>query len=308
MHILPTALALLFAAAPATGAELELKPQRINERVYAVIGDLAGQTYENEGLNANLGFVVGTNGVLVINTGPSDRVARALHRSIRKITNKPVKWVINLNSQNHYWHGNTYFRQLGARLHAHPEALRLMQEQGAGQLDSNRNTLKERAAGTVLTYPDQAVQHRQTLDLGGMTVEVQHYGTAHTPGDIALWIPADRIVFTGDLMYTERLLAVLPIGSSDGWVKAFDQLAALPARVVVPGHGHPTTFERGRRDTRDYIAFLRAEAKRIFDAGGSLQDAVDKVDQSRFKSLANFDQLALRNMNQVFQEIEKELF
>jgi glyoxylase-like metal-dependent hydrolase (beta-lactamase superfamily II) len=301
-------LCLVLLSPFATAADLVLKPVEVAPRVYAVIGDLAGQTYENEGLNANLGFVVGTNGVLVINTGPSDRVARALHRSIRKITNKPVKWVINVNGQNHYWHGNSYFRQLGARIHAHPEAIRLMQEQGAGQLDSNRNTLKERAAGTVLAYPDQAVQHRQTLDLGGTTVEVLHYGTAHTPGDIALWIPADRIVFTGDLMYTERLLALLPIGSSEGWVRAFDQLAALPARVVVPGHGHPTTFERGRRDTRDYIAFLRAEAKRIFDAGGSLQDAVEKVDQSRFKSLANFDQLALRNMNQAFQEIEKELF
>jgi len=115
-------------------------------------------------------------------------------------------------------------------------------------------------------------------------------------------------LFTGDIALNERMLAVLPIGSTAGWIKAFDALAKLPATAWVPGHGSNLTRERSRRDTRDYLAFLRDEAKKIFDAGGSLQDAVEKVDQSRFRSLANYDLLASRNMNMVFQEIERESF
>ena len=91
-------------------------------------------------------------------------------------------------------------------------------------------------------------------------------------------------------------------------MKAFDKLMALNPKVIVPGHGRPTTIEVARRDTRDYLSLLLTEGKRILDGGGALQDAVEQVDQSRFRSLVNFDLLARRNMNQVFQEIERDAF
>lgn len=301
-------LVLSLLAVPAAAAELTLKPVRVADDVYAVIGNLGNQTYENDGLNANLGFVVGKNGVLVINSGPTRRVAEALHRAIRAATGQPVKWVINVNSQNHYWHGNDYFRKQGATVHAHAEAIRLMHEQGLGQLESNRTTLKEKAAGTQLAPADKELQHGQSIDLGGIAAEIHFYGNAHTPGDIAVWLPARQLLFGGDLMFTERMLAVLPIGSTRGWLEAFDKVAALPAQTVVPGHGRPGSLATARADTRDYLAFLRTEAKRVQDTGGSILEAVEKVDQSRFKRLANYSLLAGRNMSRVYLEIEQESF
>jgi len=106
--IFATGLLLSFAA---NSAELVLKPVKIAPDIYAVIGDLGNQTFENEGLNSNLGFVVTGDGVLVINTGPSMRVARALQIAIGKITAQPVKWGVNLNSQNHYWLGNGHLNR-----------------------------------------------------------------------------------------------------------------------------------------------------------------------------------------------------
>ena len=300
-------LALMWATAlPAAG--LELKPVRIADQVYAVIGDLGNQTDANDGLNANLGFVIGDNEVLVINSGPTRRVAGALHAAIRNVTDKPVRWVVNVNSQNHYWHGNGYFRDLGATLVAHAEAQRLMRELGTGQLESNKNTLKDKAAGTVLAYPTETVTESRTIQLGKTRVELRHYGNAHTPGDLVVWLPEAKILFAGDLAFTGRLLAVLPIGSTAGWLAGLERVTALGPDKVIPGHGQPGSLTEVRRDTRDYLAFLRGESKRIFDAGGSLQDAVDKVDQSRFKYLQNYDLLAKRNMNIVFQEIERESF
>jgi len=300
-------LALMWATAlPAAG--LELKPVRIADTVYAVIGDLGNQTDANDGLNANLGFVIGDNAVLVINSGPTRRVAEALHAAIRSVTDKPVKWVVNVNSQNHYWHGNGYFRDLGATLVAHAEAQRLMRELGTGQLESNKKTLKDKAAGTVLAYPTETVTESRTIQLGKTRVELRHYGNAHTPGDLVVWLPEAKILFAGDLAFTGRLLAVLPIGSTAGWLAGLERVTALGPDKVIPGHGQPGSLTEVRRDTGDYLAFLRGESKRIFDAGGSLQDAVDKVDQSRFKYLQNYDLLAKRNMNIVFQEIERESF
>lgn len=299
---------LWFVSMAVQAEELALQPVPVAPNVYAVVGDLAGQTYENDGLNNNLGFVVSDAGVLVINTGPSVRVARALHAAIRKITAQPVKWVVNVNSQNHYWHGNGYFKSQGATILASKEAERVMREMGAQQLDANKTLLKEKADGTVLTYPTELTADKRELKLGKTTVQLLHFGPAHTPGDLVVWLPQQKILFAGDIVYTERLLAVIPIGNSANWVQAFDKLAALNPKTIVPGHGRPTTIEVARRDTRDYLSFLRAEAKRILDAGGSLQDAVEKVDQSRFRSLLNFDLLALRNMNQVFQEVERDAF
>ncbi len=301
-------LPILLWSTASIATPLELAPVPVADRVYAVFGDLGNQTYANDGLNANLGFVVGDESVLVINTGPNRRVAQALHAAVRKITARPVKWVVNVNSQNHYWHGNGYFREQGAALIAHTEAVRLMHELGAGQLEANRAVLRDKVEGTALTPATVGVSDCKTIDLGNLEVEILHSGNAHTPGDLAVWIPARRTLFAGDIAFTERMPAVLPIGSTAGWIRAFDALAKLPAKLWIPGHGRATRPEQARRDTRDYLAFLRDEAQKVFDGGGSLQDAVEKVDQSRFRSLANYDQLAARNMNIVFQEIEKESF
>ena len=252
--------------------------------------------------------MVSDAGVLVINTGASARVARALHAAIRKISAQPVKWAVNVNSQNHNWLGNGYFKSLGATILASNEAERVMREMGVQQLDANKTLLKEKADGTALSYPAELTADQRELKLGKITVHLLHFGPAHTPGDLAVWLPQQQILFAGDIVYTERLLAVLPIGNSANWVQAFDRLVALNPKSIVPGHGRPTTIEVARRDTRDYLSFLRAEAKRVLDAGGSLQDAVEKTDQSRFRSLANFDLLARRNMNQVFQEVERDAF
>jgi glyoxylase-like metal-dependent hydrolase (beta-lactamase superfamily II) len=303
-----TIIALWFVSVAVQAQGLILQPVQVAPHVYAVVGDLANQTYENEGLNNNLGFVVVDGGVLVINSGPTLRVAKALHIAIQKVTAQPVKWLVNVNSQNHYWLGNSYFKTLGATIYSSKEADRIMRDAGAGQRATNEELLKEKAVGTTLTYPMEIIADRRELNLGNTIAQLLYFGPAHTPGDLVVWLPQQKILFSGDIIYTERMLAVIPISNSFSWVQVFDKLEALEPMTIVPGHGRPTTVEVARRDTRDYLSFLRSEAKRVLDNGGSLLDAVQKVDQSRFRSLLNYDLLALRNMNQVFQEVERDAF
>ena len=305
---LASSLFLALLCHTAMAAELVLKPIQVAPDVYAIIGDLGGQTYENEGLNSNLGFVVGTDGILVINAGPSTRVARALHNAIQKISPKPIKWVVNVNAQSHYWLGNDYFRQLGIPILAHTAASGLMQEMGAGQLQSLQGVLKDKAAATALAYPSETFETQRTVQLGKTKIELLHFGSAHTAGDLVVWLPQQKILFAGDLVFTQRLLGVLSVGNSGGWVKAFDQAMALQPRLIVPGHGKPTDSKTAAKDTRDYLMLLRSAAQAVLDKNGSLQDAVAKTDQSKFKYLLNFDLLAKRNMNQVYTEMEREAF
>ena len=298
----------LLLALSATAAELTLNPIRIAPDVYAVIGDLGAPTYENDGPNNNLGFVVTSHGVLVINTGASMRVAKALHAAIKKITPQPVKWAVNVNSQNHQWLGNGYFKSIGTVILAHKEADRVMRDVGETQIATNKALLKEKATGTTLIYPDGLVDDKREIKLGSTVVQLLHFGQAHTPGDMVVWLPQQKIIYTGDIVYTERLLGVLTISHSGNWVQVFDKLAQLDPKTIIPGHGHPTNLERARKETRDYLVYLREAVGKSLDSGDTLQDAVDKIDQSGFKHLANFDQLARRNANQVYLEMEKEAF
>lgn len=306
-HIaLITCLAL--ASQIVCAGDLVLKPIQVAPNIYAVIGDLGPQSPENDGLNNNLGFIVGEDGVLVINAGPTARVARALHQAVGKVTQQPIKWVVNVNSQSHYWLGNDYFKQKGIPILAHTEAARLMRELGAGQLQSAQALLKDKAEGTALALPSDTITAKHELRVGKTKVQLLHFGAAHTAGDLVVWLPEQKVLFTGDIVFTQRILGVIPVGNSGGWVKAFDQAMALKPRVIVPGHGKPTDMKTATKDTRDYLAYLRSGAQTTLTQGGSLQDAVEKVDQSKFKYLLNFDLLARRNMSQVFTEMEQESF
>ena len=301
-------IAGLFLSLPAVSAELILKPVKVAPDIYAVIGDLGAQTYENEGLNNNLGFIVTGDGVLVINTGPSLRVAKALHAAIKNTTPQPVKWAVNVNSQNHNWLGNGYFKSIGTVILAHKEADRVMRDAGETQIAANKTLLKEKAAGTTLAYPDRLVDDKREIKLGNTVVQLLHFGQAHTPGDIVVWLPQQKVVFAGDIVYTERMLVVLPISHSGNWVQAFDKLAQLDPKTVIPGHGHPTNLEWARKDTRDYLVYLRNEVRKFIDKSEMQHDAENKIDQSRFKYLANYELLARRNAGQIYLEMEKEAF
>lgn len=112
-------------------------------------------------------------------------------------------------------------------------------------------------ATATLVFPDRLIADKETLHVGDTEIVMAYYGPAHTPGDLAIWLPKQRVLFTGDLVVTERLLALLPIGSSAGWLQAFDAVMTLKPAVIVPGHGQPTDVKAAKRDTRDYIAQLR---------------------------------------------------
>jgi glyoxylase-like metal-dependent hydrolase (beta-lactamase superfamily II) len=298
-------LCLVLLSPFATAADLVLKPVEVAPKIYAVIGDLAGQTYENEGLNNNLGFVVSDTGVIVINTGPTQRVAKALHAAIQQVSKQPVRVVINVNSQNHYWLGNDYFKKLGATIIATQAAERVMREQGPQQLEANKTLLKEKAEGTALAYPAETFTDKKAIKLGATVIELRHFGPAHTPGDLVVWLPQTRVLFSGDLIYTERMLAIIPIGDTRNWVKAFDQAVALNPAVIVPGHGRPTTVAQAKAQTRDYLDYLLTSVKQYIDKDQFIDDAVKGIDQSKYKDLVNYDLLARRNVYNLYLEFER---
>ena len=101
---------------------LEVRFQPVAEHVYAYIGDKGPRSVENEGLNANIGLVVTPAGAVLIDSGATFQSARKIDDAVKKVTQQPVRWVINTGGQDHRWLGNGYFKAQGAELIAHATA------------------------------------------------------------------------------------------------------------------------------------------------------------------------------------------
>ncbi len=282
------------------------KPVEVVPHVWSAIGATAPPTYENTGHNNNLSFLVTGDGVVVINGGAAYVLAAALHDEIRAVTDQPVKLVINENGQGHAMLGNAYWAEQGVPILAHADAAHEFEENGFQILEGMRRYNRDKAEGTVLQGPTITFEDEYIVEMGTMRIEVLHLGPAHSPGDISVWLPAEKLVIAGDMAFHERMLPIFADTCTacwlETWTTAFEPLGAV---YVIPGHGHPTNMAQVRRYTHDYLSDLRAKIRDHFDNGGDLADAY-YVDQSKWAHLDTYEELATRNAGRVYEEMEFE--
>lgn len=297
------ALALLVSL-PLAAAGLEVQP--VTEGVYAIVGEMDQRSPENLGNNATFGLVVTAAGLVLVDPGGTRAGAERLHEVIRTVSDRPVTLVINTGGQDHRWLGNGYWKAQGAHIVASAAAVADQRARARDQINGLWQLVGEAGVrGTEPVYADETFGEALDLELGGVRFELRHTGPAHTPGDSFVWLPDRGVVFTGDIVYVERMLGVGAQSHSGRWLEAFEALAALQPAHVVPGHGHATDLAQARADTYDYLRFLRAAVRELLDAGGGMEE-VGGIDQSRFDYLAVSDQIAGRNAQQVYAELEFE--
>jgi glyoxylase-like metal-dependent hydrolase (beta-lactamase superfamily II) len=202
--------------------------------------------------------------------------------------------------------GNSYWGEQGVNILAHGDSASKFKEQGYDMLDSAKARLKERAAGTSVKLPDESFSDRRVLQMGEFTIEVLMLGPAHSPGDTQIWLPKQKLVIAGDMAIHERMLPIFEDTDTAGWVETWvNEFEKLGALYVIPGHGHPTNMDQVRRYTLDYLQDLRSKIAAHIEKGGDLASAY-YVDQSRWKHLDTFEELATRNAGRVFEVMEFE--
>ncbi len=281
------------------------KPQQVAKGVWSAIGATAPPSYANSGHNNNLSFVITTNGVLIVNASDNYLLAKSLHDEIKKITKQPVKYVVLENGQGHAMLGSNYWQEQGAIVIAHEDAAHEIEENAFALLAQMKKRNKEKAKGTVIVKPDKTFKNEMIIDMGGTEIQLLHLGPAHSPGDIVIWLPALKLVISGDMAFHQRLLPVTEHTDTAAWIKTWDKFAALGAKIVIPGHGGPTNMQEVTRYTKDYLIYMRTKMAEIIDNDGSLQDAY-KVDQSDYAHLPTFEFLAKPNAGRIFRAMEFE--
>jgi glyoxylase-like metal-dependent hydrolase (beta-lactamase superfamily II) len=296
---------LLALAAPVHAQDVRF--ERVAEGVYAHVGDLAGRTAANQGLNANVGLVLTPGGAVLIDSGATDRSARRIAEAARQVTSLPIRWVINTGGQDHRWLGNGYFKSQGAQLIAHAQGEADLRNRGNDHVEALRATLGAGVEGTVPTLPERWIRGTdERVDLGGVTFEFKHRGGAHTPGDMLVWLPQSRVLFSGDVVYVDRLLGVIPVSRTLTWLATFAEIERLVPARIVPGHGRVCDLATAQADTRDYLVALRAHMRKAVDDGQDISAAIKAFDARPWQRLLNAADLMPGNASRTYLELERE--
>jgi len=280
-------------------------PKEVIENVYTAVGAIQPGTYENSNHNNNLSFIVTTDGVLVFNAGGNYLLAKAMHDEIKKITDQPVKYVVLENSQGHAILGSNYWKEQGVSIIAHIEAYKEIKQKSDSIFTRGVNRQKDKMIGTIVVLPDQTFEGKMILQMGDTTIELMHIGASHSPDDIQLWLPAQKLLISGDTAFNQRMLPVFPHTDTAAWIETWNKVEALEPEMIIPGHGVPTDLATVTKFTKDYLVYMRAQVEKVLDDDGGLYEAY-KIDQSAYRDWGTYKELHKQNAERIFKQMEFE--
>ena len=266
-------------------------------------GRIADFAPDNGGDIANLGFVIGTRCVAVIDTGGSRRVGAGLLTAIRAHTPLPVCYVIATHMHPDHVLGHAAFLGEHPAFVAAARLSHALAVRQAGYLRRQHEVLGTLAEGTAVVPPDHPVAERESLDLGGRALELRAWRTAHTDNDLTVRDSATGALFTGDLLFRDHLPVI--DGSLRGWLEVLKELPGLGAAVVVPGHGPVAAGDATPFAAElDYLDGLACEVRSALKAHRTLQQTVSDTLVPEGWQLTDLDHR--RNVTAAYAELEWE--
>ena len=289
-------------------AEISMEPRQVAPGAYYVQGAAALGSRENQNFVSNAGFVVTPGGVVVIDALGSPQAARRLLAAIARITPLPVTHVIVTHYHADHIYGLQVLQEAGARIVAQAGGRDYLQSDTARlRLEASRTELAPWIdAATRLVPADDWITGRQELEVGGVRFVLQPVGPSHTPEDLVVYLPAQQVLYAGDVVFRGRIPYV---GQADSrrWIAALDTLLQLDAQVIVPGHGpHSTEARADLQLTRDYLQYLRQAMGRAARSLEPFDAAYAATDWSRFAHLPLFQQANRMNAYNTFLLLEHE--
>jgi cyclase len=256
-----------FLPPPLNPSGVQLVPRELVPGVYALIASRPPVD--------NSGFVVGERGVLVIDAHINGAMARQIQAAVRQATNKPIMYVVNTNCFGDHWFGN----------YAFPQETAIVASQATIGCMKNFENMKRDLLPTVDNdpsvladvqprLPDVAFDHNLRLDLGGRTVELYHFGAGNTPGDTVVYLPAEKLAWTGNLILGDGTIPILFRGGAEPYLETVSRLAStLDVATIIPGHGLPTTGAIFGRYLR-YLSDLLESVRKATREGLSLEQVI----------------------------------
>ena len=313
-------MAICFAGMPIAQAQTSNTPQvsadgtiqvkaiQVAPNTYFVQGVPEMGSKQNQNFISNAGFVVTPKGVVVIDALGSPVLAQKLIQEIRNVTKQKIVAVVLTHYHADHVYGLQEFKRLGATIYAQRDGLNYLASETAKQrlIASRIDFAPWVNENTRLVAADVWIDQSKTMMVGGVEFILNRVGPAHAHEDLIVYVPSEKVLFAGDLVFRGRIPFV---GNADsrGWVNALNEIQKLNPAIVVPGHGpYSTNAVEDVVFTRNYLAYLRevmGPAARDLDP---FEEAYSKANWSEYDGMPLFRAANRMNAYNVYLSIQAE--
>ena len=284
--------------------------ENIGDGIYVHHGQHLDIDAGYQGDICNISFVVGSRGVAVIDTGGSFKTGNKLRDAIKRVTDRPILYVINTHVHPDHIFGNAAFlprdpNEVKAQFVGHEKLATAMQLRKEAYNKLNVKYMGDDAKGSEIVLPTIMVKEPMDIDLGDRKLTVTPYPTAHTNTDVSVIDSKTSTLFTGDLLFIERT-PVLE-GDIKGFIAAIDTIKTYPVKQVVPGHGPFTKdWVQALNNEQRYLNALLTDIRANIKAGKSMGEAMDTAASGERDKWLLFDIANRRNVNTLYPALEFE--
>ena len=296
---------MLLACAHAQTVQDDFAIESLGNGIYVHHGKHLDIDTGYQGDICNISFVVGSKGVAVIDTGGSFKTGNKLREAIKKVTDKPILYVINTHVHPDHIFGNAAFLQDNAQFVGHEKLATAMQLRKETYDKLNIKYMGDDAKGSEIVKPTVQVKEPINLDLGDRTLTVTPYPNAHTNTDVSVIDSKTSTLFTGDLLFIERTPVIE--GDIKGLIAVIGTLKTYPVKQVVPGHGPFTKdWVTALNNEQRYLNALLTDIRANIKAGKSMSEAMDTAAAGEKDKWLLFDIANRRNVNTLYPALEFE--
>ncbi len=295
------------AAADSHVPPLEMTPVQVSEHTYYVPG-ATGIATDNYGFVSNSAFVVTDEGVVVFDTLGTPALGAALLHAIRGITDAPIRRIYISHYHADHMYGTQAFEGSGAEVVASGGARRYLEGEVAQQrLFERRVSLAPWVnQDTRIVTPDRFVETEERFRLGEVDMRVVDVGSAHSEGDLVLFVETDSVLFSGDIIFENRI-PFLGSANSDHWLDVLIEMENSGVEAIIPGHGRAAQNPKQIvRLTRDYLSYVRETMGRAVSDWVPFDEAYDETDWGDFIEYPAFLEANRRNAYSIYLSLEQE--
>ena len=291
-------------------ADFGMRAEPVAEGVYAIVTQSRNfPDPQNRGWNSNSGFVVTEAGVLLFDSGSSEAIGRAIAETIATVTDRPVRWVVNSHAHGDHWLGNAAFAGEGVDIISTTTVRNAIRIGGRSWVQQFNAMTGGATGDSRVVLPDRLVDEPTVLDLAGTEVVLFPSNDSHSPGDLILWLPRQRVLMAGDVVYVNRMPSTF---ASDlrAWLAMLAELQALDPVAVIPGHGD-LTGPAGLERLQQLLATLWQAVETGYAAGKAdfemLSDVAAALEPFRAQ-YPGMDEKLSRDISHVYLQVERAAF
>jgi len=244
-------------------------------------------------ISSNSAFLVTDEGVLVVDTRQHPAHGRDLIERIRKVTDKPIKWVVVTHAHGDHYYGNPAFKAVGATIIAHKDTKAGMVINESSEFKRRQRffkSMKLDPAEVKTVLPDITFDSNMTIELGGRTVEIMHLGAGQNPGDTLVHFPHARALYIGGPFARKNWSNMSFTPSVEGWIALLNRVAAMEVDRFLPGHGD-IGDKQDLLDEAKLLADFQAEVKAAIARGVPKEEAVKTLRFPQYSHLRNYDRI-----------------